>query len=125
MPTPPNAIALTQPMDPSDLIDYSLTLSQGDDAKSLLATGESVASYTLELTTEAMAAGLQIQSGNGYDTTLSGLSLKFWLAVDPAVTSNATFDGAGLTLGIELTVITDAPTPRRRQRTITVQVANQ
>ena len=129
MANPPNAQAIRQPMDPSDVLDFRGTLTQDEASASpppFLLTGESVASFTLALTPEAIAAGLQIKTGDGYPPpVLAGLDLVFWLAVDPAMQGSPIFAGAGVPLAIELTATTDATPPRVKQRTLTVTVANQ
>jgi len=129
MAIPPNALSIKQPMDPADVLDFAIVLTQGPpDAATppFLLDGESVASFTLALTPEAIAAGLQIKTGDGYPApVLAGLDVFFWLAVDPAMQGLPIFAGAGVPLAIELTATTDATPPRVKQRTLTVTVANQ
>jgi hypothetical protein len=125
MANPPNAISITRPMDPADIEQFFVTLTQGSTGAEVLNTGESVASYTLALTAEAIAAGLQIKTGSGYATNLTGLVLSFWLAVNSANQADAAFSGTGLTLGVEWTITTNASPARVKQKTIVVQVAQQ
>lgn len=125
MPIPPNAHPFTRPMDPTDIVDYVAVLTQGVAPDAFLAPGESVASYTLALTPEAVAVGLVIKSGGGYETTFANNCIRFWLEIDPDEQASAMFDGGGVTLGLELTVITNSAPQRKKQRTLTVQVANQ
>lgn len=129
MAIPPNAKAIAQPMDPSDVLDFSVTVTRGDPddlPAPFLLTGENVASFTLALSAEAIAAGLLLKSGGGYPPpTFADLVCTFWLAVDPAMQASAAFAAAGLTLAIELTVVTTSTPPRTKQRTLTVTVANQ
>lgn len=123
MPLPPNAHQFTRPIDPADIEVFTVNLKKGLDPDAFLAPNESVDTYTLTLLPEAVAAGLIIVTDDGYETTLTGTQLRFWLKVDPAMQDNAIFDGAGQTLGLELTVETNQM--RRKQRTLSVQVANQ
>lgn len=125
MPNPLTAKVFDQPMDPADLIDFETTLSQGDDPEDLLQLDENVTSFTLAVTAEAAAAGLQLQETAGRAPSLDGTVLRFWLAIDPADQAADLFSGAGVNLAIELTINTDASPLRRRQRTMIVQVAQQ
>jgi len=129
MAIPPNAKAIAQPLDPADILDLETTITQGPpDAvpAPLILNTENVASFTLTLSAEAVAAGLQIKTGDGYPApTLSDLKVTFWLAVDPAMQGSPLFNAPGLTLALELTLNTTSVPSRRKQRTITVTVANQ
>ncbi len=124
MALPPGAKAFTQAIDPSDVDVFEVTLGQAgtDD---ILAPGESVAAFTLAVTAEAAAAGLQILTDEGRAPTLTGLVLRFWLAVDIAQFGAAAFSGAGIDLGLEVTVKTSSAPPRTKQKTIIVKVAQQ
>lgn len=123
MPLPPNAKALTQAMDPSDIEVFELLIDQGDD-KTLM-TGENVAEFNFAVTAEAAAAGLMIMQEDGRRPTLTGLLLRFWLAIDPALFGAAAFSGEGISLGLELTLKTDSVPYRTKQKTIVVKVAQQ
>lgn len=116
-------------MDPADVLDISIVITQGDAAAvppPFLLTGEAVGSFTLTLSAEAVAAGLAIKQANGYPApTFSGLICTFWLAVDAAMQTSPIFDGEGVTLSLELTVVTTSDPKRTKQRTLTVKVANQ
>jgi hypothetical protein len=130
MPLPPTAFIITAPIDPADIADSKVVLTQEGDTlpagqRPLLEAGEAVESYTLTPTAEAVAAGLIIKEGGGYETTLAGKDLRFWLEVDPSFQGHQMFNGEGQTFGIELTVLTTSSPQRRKQRTIGVKVANQ
>jgi len=125
MALPPNAKAMTRPMDPADIVDFQVVLSQGSDDNSFLTPTESVQTYAVALTAEAVAAGLQIVTTGGYATTLVGNTITFWLSVSSGQQSSANFAGSGLTLGIELTITTNSVPARTKQRTVTVNVAQQ
>ena len=123
MPLPPNAHQFTRPIDPADIEVFTVNLKKGLDTDAFLMPNESVDTYTLTLLPEAVAAGLIIVTDDGYETTLTGTQLRFWLKVDPSMQDEPIFDGGGQTLGLELTVETNQM--RRKQRTLSVQVANQ
>ena len=123
MALPPNAKAVTQPMDPSDIEVFELEIDQGVD-KTLM-PGESVAGFLFAVTAEAAAAGLRIMTEDGRAPTLNGLVLRFWLDIDPSLLGAAAFFGAGIDLGLELTLKTDAAPFRQKQKTIVVKVAQQ
>jgi len=129
MAIPPNAKSIGQPLDPADVLDFEATLSQGaadSTPTPFLLDDENVAGFELVLTSEAMAAGLEIRSGSGYPApVIVGTVLTFWLGVEPALQGSTAFNGSGVTVGIELTATTTSNPPRVKQRTFTVQVANQ
>lgn len=118
MPIPSEATAFKVGMDPRDQVDYQI-----DCAGKLLEEGETIASFTIALLSEAVAAGIQIMTGGGRDaaTVNANQSVKFWLEVLTGNQLDAGFT-AGVTAGIELTVTTNSVPSRRRQRTFTVQV---
>lgn len=126
MALPANAIVFSQAMDPADVVDFSLTLTRGDDGSSLLAADEDVYSYTLIPTPEAIAAGLQLLNSGPYSYELDGLNLHFWLSINPAMVNSSIFAGSGVSLGIELTIVTSSASPSRTyQHTLVVKVAQQ
>jgi hypothetical protein len=119
MAIPPNAKAHSQPMDPSDIKDWTI------DVAGLLQAGEAVASWTLDRSVEAIAAGLLLPTTGGYSKTLAGNKITYWTQVDPAQQSNAAFDGAGISLPLLLTITTNSSPARVHQKTVVHQVANQ
>lgn len=123
MALPPTAKAFTQVIDPADIDVFETTIGQGDDQ--MLATGEGVAAFVFAATAEAAAAGLRIMTEDGRAPTLTGLVLRFWLAVDPALLGAAAFSGTGIDLGLELTIKTTSTPYRTKQKTIVVKVAQQ
>lgn len=125
MATPPNAFEYSRQMDPADIVDFQIVLSQDGTATAFLEAGEAVASYTLTLTAEAVAAGLEIMTAGAYATSIAGNIIKFWLEVDSLSQGDPVFDGSGVALGIELTAVTNSSPARTKQRTFVVTVANQ
>lgn len=127
MPLPTVVFKVPQSIDPSDIENITLRISKaGVDSERfpLLDAGENIAQYELALTAEAIAVGLRIKDEAPYFTNLSGLLLNFTIDVDPAKRSLPIFN-KGVTVGIELTVLTDAIAPRRKQRTIAIKVIQQ
>lgn len=130
MPLPPSAFVIDAPMDPADIADFQTTITKAGDAipagqRPFLDAGEEIESYTLMPTAEAVAAGVTIKTGGGYDTSLEDHTLRFWLEVDPAEQGSEVFNGAGQTFGLEFTALTTSSPQRRKQRTIGVMVVNQ
>ncbi len=123
MAIPANAIVITQPIDPADIEIMQVTLQQGLDQ--ILAPSEGVSSFTLGLTAEAAAAGLQIDTTGGRTTTLTGLVLTFWVSVSVGHQSDPLFDGSGTALGLLLTITTNGSPARVKQKTIAITVAQQ
>jgi hypothetical protein len=125
MAIPTTAKALPQPLDSKDVVDYKLTISKAGvdtEAFPILEADETVASWALNLTVEAMAAGLTISTAAGKEPILIGNLVLFWLSIDPAMIGNSMFN-AGVTLAMELTVVTSGG--RTKQRTATVKVIEQ
>jgi hypothetical protein len=125
MTRPLNAKAFVAQADPADVLDWQITLSQGSTGLETLQPGESVASFTVALTAEAIAAGLQINTTSGYATLLVGNVITFWLSVTSGVQASTVFSGAGLAVGVEITITTNANPARVKQRTVVVTVAQQ
>lgn len=128
MANPPTAKAFDQALDPQDRVDFYVILSQGaPDAPvaPLLLIGEAVARYQLALTPEAAAVGLRIVEAPGFQNKLDGNVLSLNLEVDQQMQGSPLFDGAGVTVAIELLIVTTARPPRTKQRSFLVKVANQ
>lgn len=129
MAIPPNAKKIPQPMDPSDVLPWAVDLTQGEPTGSsapFLLPGESVASFTLAVTAEAIAAGLSILADATYPPpTIDGLELTFWPTIAPEARGLSIFDGGGRDLALELTATTNSMPPKTKQRTIVITVAQQ
>lgn len=122
MPIPINAFKFTDPMDPKDNIDFLLSLS---GVGGILEAGETIASYTLALRPESTALGLTIGTGSYAPSNPTASQILFWLSVDPTFQANTSYDGAGVILGVEVTITTTSTPARVRQRTVAIQVAQQ
>lgn len=125
MTLPLNAKAFAAQMDSSDVLDWQVTLSQGSTGLETLQIAESVVGFTVALTAEAIAAGLQINTTGGYSTLLVGNVITFWVSVTAGSLANSAFLGAGTGFGIEITITTNANPARVKQRTVVVTVAQQ
>lgn len=127
MPIPSTALDLGT-IEPKDLLDFYIAISQGTAEGDILQPGEDVASYTLALPLEASAAGLTIvekETENGkYATRLADRVLAFWLNIMPAQQGSTAFDGQGVSLPIEFTFTTTNTPPRIKQRTFKIRVTN-
>lgn len=122
MAIPTTARVFTQHFDPSDILDFYLGLTEGDDEGDLQ-VGEKVDTFSLTLSPEAVAAGL-ILMGEGR-TRISGNVLGFWLQASTAAQVSSIFDGAGISLPIVFTYTTTNTPPRTIQRTLVVIGRNQ
>jgi len=118
MAVPTSATKFKTPMDPAEILDFQIQLRS--DADPLLEDGESIATYTLTLYPEAVALGLNVKSGGGYDPVEDGETITVWFDFDVGSQTDVAFDGNGSTLAMELTVITDNVPARKRQRTLTL-----
>lgn len=105
--------------DPTNYLDFQLDL-----AGSILETGEWIASYTLTPLAEAVAAGLTIsQEAEREPEIIDNTSIKLWLYVDEEMRSDPMFNGDGVLVGIEVTVITNSIPWRREQVTFGIRIA--
>lgn len=125
MATPPTAIQWPESMDPAEELDWIADLS------SMLEADEAAESYTIELSPEAIDAGLTIMTGSGRDHELitgdpgrpDNTAVLVWLKVDPTSQTDPMFDGAGTSFPIEVTFITNSVPSRKRQRTYVLRIA--
>ncbi|MBO9380228.1 hypothetical protein GG804_26025 [Sphingomonas histidinilytica] len=127
MATPPDAIQWPEPMDPADIVDWIADLSTMLE----LSKGETAQSYVIELSPEAIDAGLLIMTGDGRDHRLitgeegwiDNTAILLWLKVDPASQADPLFDGSGTSFPVEVTFVTNSVPSRTRQRTYVLRVA--
>lgn len=119
MATPPTAFEFEEGLDPHEELDFVLP------CEPILEEGEEIASYTLTLLAESVALGLTIMTGSGRDHALveTNQSILLWLEVDDAYKTNAAFDGTGVSLPMEVTIVTNSSPTRTRQFTALVPVA--
>jgi hypothetical protein len=128
MANPATAKAFAQALDPSDVVDFYVVLSQGEhDAPvpTVLLLGEGVETYSLTLPAEAVAVGLRIVDRVGYEDRLVGNVLSLWLEVDSTMQTSPIFNGNGVTVPIEILIETTATPPRTKQRSFLVRISNQ
>lgn len=124
MATPPTAILWPDTMDPAEELDWIADLS------SMLEAGETAESYEVELSPEAIDAGLLIMTGTGHDHRLitgdpnwpDNSAILLWLKVDPASQADPLFSGGGTGFPIEVTFLTNSVPSRKRQRTYVIRI---
>ncbi len=118
MAIPPTATAFSQGIDPHEELDFIIPCGP------VLEADEEINSYTLTPLAEAVALGLTIMSGGGRDHNLieSNRSILMWLEIDDAHKTNPAFDGAGVRLPMEVTIVTNSNPARTRQFTALVPV---
>lgn len=119
MAIPPTAAAFAQGLDPHEELDFVIPCAP------LLEIDEAIDSYELTPLAEAVALGLTIMTGGGRDHARleDNRSILMWLEIDDAFETNAAFDGAGVRLPMEVTIVTDSYPARTRQITLLVPVA--
>lgn len=122
MAIPPNAAVWTQQMDPADVIEYEVELG---GTGGLLETSEKVDLWTLTLSAEAAALGLNVGTGSYAPSQPTPTSFRFWFNVDTLLQDDAAFAGEGASLAMVLKVVTNSTPPRTHERTLVLQVAQQ
>lgn len=115
MAIPANALVWAETMDPYDVVDFTIDVTN-------LLSSDSVSSFTITPYTESTLLGLEIGSG-AYAPSIAGNIITVWLQIGLANQANPAFDGAGATLPIELSITTNSSPVRKRQRTLVVKVA--
>jgi hypothetical protein len=133
MAIPPTATAFPQALSPRDAVDFYVIVSQGPDDQAtppVLQMGEGIREYSLALSPEAVAAGLEIMSGADADgqirtDKLTGNEIKLWLRVATAMQGSSIFNGVGTTFEIKALIKTTALPSRTKERTFLVRVARQ
>lgn len=123
MAIPPGAAAWSRVLDPADLQDLRIDLRT--PGKTALQDGEAIKEYTLILYPDAAFVGFNIEADGLYAPSNTADSITFWASVDPAMREDPMFQGAGVTVGMELTVTTTSTPSRRFQRTLKIGVAQQ
>lgn len=101
-------------MDPYDVVDYKVDLNP------LLSEDESIVSYTVEPLTESELYGLDIGT-SAYASELNLGELTIWLSIASDHQADVVFAN-GITLPIEISIITNSAPARKRQRTVAVRV---
>jgi len=127
MPLPKNAQKLVTQLDPNDIQKYAAQFGvQVASNEPVLDNGETIASFTIQVAAESALFGLVIEQGSRLPAlTNDAKSVVFWVSIDPAMRSNSAFNGDGVLLGVEITLITSSVPYRQIQRTAVVQVAQQ
>ena len=115
MVVPASAFKFDAEMDPAELLDYQLKLSEGP--LKLLEDGELFTTWTLTLYPEAIALGVELGSGT-YEPVADGENITVWFQVDPLFQEDAAFDGNGVDVPMELSITTNHAPARKRQRTL-------
>lgn len=122
MPLPSSPIAWQGSMDPSDVVDFVMSLG-GDKPVLDLDNGEEIASYTLTVMAEGVALGLQIGTASYAPSMIEGnTAVKLWLSVDGGSQADSAFSGGGVELGIVGRFVTNSSPARTYERTWSVKV---
>lgn len=116
MPIPSTTKVWSETMDPADILDVKI------DCSAFLEESDTIDTYILDTLTEAELFGLTIGVG-AYAPTVNNKVITLWLSINPLFQSDTAFQGTGLTLPIEVTVLTTSVPPRKFQRTVAVKVA--
>ena len=123
MTIPSTAPIAFQKLDPFDVLNYFVEISQGDDAVDVLSSDEDVASFKLTLSAEAVAAGLQLLDGDQVPV-MDDLVIEFFLAVAADHQSSPIFDPPGVVLGVRI-ALNSTLAPLHKERTVGVRCIRQ
>lgn len=117
----PTAYKWERPLDASNIAPYVCHFRHA--TKPLLEPTEKIASFSVDLSENALLQGLQLGVGAYAPTTyMNGSGVKVWLQVDPAKQDNVMFNCDGLWLPVTFTIVTDATPPNTYQATCAVRV---
>jgi hypothetical protein len=119
MAVPPTAKKLGKTLDPSDIKDIVINFAP------MLQADEQIASYTIDLSTTSIAAGMEFLSGGGRDPALinDATALRLWPAIDETDADDPMFEPPGVALDFLITVITTSTPSRTDQQTFLIQWA--
>jgi hypothetical protein len=101
MAIPATAKRLGKTLDPSDIKPIMIDFSPAIPA------GAGIDSYTMTISPEGVTLGMEIMSGDGRDPSLENddTAIKFWPAIAEDEAQNPIFDGAGVAVALEVTII--------------------
>lgn len=101
MAIPPTAKRLGKLLDPSDIKPIMIDFSPA------IPVGAGIDTYTMTISAEGVALGMEIMSGGGRDPSLENddTAIKLWPAIDEDEAQNPAFDGAGVAIALEVTII--------------------
>lgn len=121
MAIPPTAVAFGQALDPHEELDWLIACD------GILESDETIVSYTLTLLPEAVALGLTLMEGEGRDHRLTDneRGIAFWATIADAYKTSPAFDGGGVSLPGEVTLVTNSLPDRTRNRTWLMRTAQQ
>lgn len=124
MSTPPNATSWPEAMDPSALKEWIMDLSPW------LETGETIESYEVTLSPEAIAAGLLIHTGASDASRQHKLiegdrMVELWFYIEAPDRANPAFDGSGTAYPMTIFFTTNSVPSRDDERTFLLKVAQQ
>lgn len=116
MAIPPTALKLGKTLDPTDVKEAVINYLP------LLQAGEQIASFTITLSAAAVALGMSIPNTGPRAVLLinDNTAIQFWPLIDIDEQANPAFDGAGVSLDIEVTIITTADPTRTDQQTFLI-----
>lgn len=113
MAIPPTAKRLGVTLDPKNkkpvVINYA----------PILQPGEEIASFTIERSVYAIAAGAVILTGDGRDPARdnANTAIRFWPYIEEADQEDPIFDGAGVVLDFKFTITTNSSPERVDEQT--------
>jgi hypothetical protein len=122
MAIPASAIAFDQAMDPYDLLDWEIDITQFLEEDERAEEGL----WSLVRSAEAIEYGLIISGGDrAAHLSEDGRAVFFWLEVATDQQLDPQFSGAGVLVALELSFTTNSIPGRRRQKTYVVRIAQQ
>jgi len=103
-------------LDPEDVLDYAVGISQGEHIKDMLQPGEAIVEFKLTLPLEARASGLEILDMatdlGFYSTRMQGRVIYFWLRIAVEFQGLPLFSASGTSIPIRFRGVTDNEPPR-------------
>lgn len=132
MAIPTEAVRIPDSADPQEVLDYAIPFLPVLEEGEAIRVDDVDYPWLLELLPEAVALGYEIiESAPPWpdpeiipdpdDPSLADTAFGFWGRFDPAYYNNAAFY-TGVEVPIEATAWTTSDPPRKRQRTILIQV---
>lgn len=122
MPLPNDPVRWPMSMDPSDVVDFIMSLT-GTPALLDVDNSEEIDSFTLTMSAEGVALGLTIGTDARAPELIEGnTAVKLWLSVDSGSQAEGAYSAAGVELGVVGRFTTNSSPSRTYERTWAVKV---
>ena len=120
MAIPEDAFVIAYSMDPEDIVDFTINMTDFTDA--IFQDGEVVDTFSLVVGAEGAALGVTLGTGSYLAAKVNAdTGIRFWPMVDSGYWDDPAWDDSGTLIPIEATMSTNSSPPRQFQRTLVIR----